>query len=153
MSGETIMKRGPYLLWGLLGATAIVGSAVYLGGSTYATTEEAVDGHKFKTSAILGGRQHINEFESFVGGEVSAFMGGVELDFSGSTMSGDETELELFVVMGGIDLRIPSDWVVVDRAAIVMGGIEDQTRVPDGAIAKRLVLRGSVFMGGLHIRN
>ncbi len=147
------MKRGPYLLWGLLGATAIVGCAVYLGGSTYTTTEEAVDGNRFKTSAILGGRQHVNEFESFVGGEVSAFMGGVELDFTGSTMSGDETELELFVVMGGVDLRIPSDWIVVDEVAIVMGGIDDQSTVRDPAIAKRLVLNGSVFMGGLNIRN
>jgi hypothetical protein len=147
------MKRGPYLLWGLLGATAIVGSAVYLGGTTYATTEEAVDGNRFRTSAILGGRQHSNEFESFVGGDVSAFMGGVELDFTGSTMSGDETELDLFVVMGGVDLRIPRDWIIVDKVAIVMGGIDDQTQVPDPAVAKRLVLNGSVLMGGLHIRN
>jgi len=147
------VKRGPYLLWGLLGATAIVGSAVYLGGSTYATTEEAVDGNRFKTSAILGGRQHDNEFENFVGGDVTAFMGGVELDFTGSTMSGPETTLNLFVVMGGVDLRIPTDWVVVDEVGIIMGGVEDQTKVPDAAIAKRLVLNGSVFMGGLHIRN
>ena len=147
------MKPGPYLIWGLLGAAAIVGSAVFLGRTTYATTEEAADGSRFRTSAILGGRQHRNEFETFVGGEVTAFMGGVELDFSGSTMSGDETVLELFVVMGGVDLRIPSDWVVVDEVGIVMGGIEDQTRPPDGATAKRLVLDGSVFMGGLHIRN
>lgn len=147
------MKRGPYLLWGLLGATAIVGCAVYLGGSTYATTEEAVDGNRFRTSAILGGRQHSNEFDNFVGGEVTAFMGGVELDFSRSTMSGTETTLDLFVVMGGVDLRIPTDWVIVDEVGIIMGGIEDQTKVPDPAIAKRLVLNGSVFMGGLHIQN
>jgi hypothetical protein len=147
------MKRGPYLLWGLLGATAIVGSAVYLGGSTYATTEAAADGSEFRTSAILGGRQHRNEFETFVGGEITAFMGGVELDFTGSTMSGDEAELEMFVVMGGVDLRIPGDWVVVDKVGIVMGGVEDKTRRPDTAAAKRLVLSGSVFMGGLNIRN
>lgn len=147
------MKRGPFLLWGLLGATAIVGSAVYLGGTTYATTEAVADGSRFRTSAILGGRQHRNEFETFVGGEVTAFMGGVELDFTGSTMSGNEAELELFIVMGGVELRIPGDWVIVDEVGIVMGGIEDKTRRPDVATAKRLVLSGSVLMGGLNIRN
>jgi hypothetical protein len=147
------MKRGPFLLWGLLGATAIVACAVYLGGATFARTEAVADGSKFRTSAILGGRQHRNEFETFVGGEVTAFMGGVELDFTGSTMSGNETELELFVVMGGVDLRIPGDWVIVDEVGIVMGGIEDKTRRPDVATAKRLVLSGSVLMGGLNIRN
>ena len=147
------MKPGPYLLWGLLGATAIIGSAVYLGRTTYATTEVVDDGREFKTSAILGGRQHRNEFETFVGGEVTAFMGGVELDFTGSTMTGDEAELELFVVMGGVDVRIPGDWIIVDEVGIVMGGIEDKSRRPDSATAKRLVLSGSVFMGGLNIRN
>lgn len=146
------MKPGPYLLWGLLGATAIVGSAVYLGRTTNATTEEVADG-RFKTSAILGGREHDNDLENFAGGEVTAFMGGVELDFSGSTMIADETTLKLFVVMGGVDLRVPGDWLVVDEVGIVMGGIEDKTRVPDPATAKRLVLDGTVLMGGLHIRN
>jgi len=147
------MKPGPYLFWGLLGATAIVGSAVYLGRSTYAPTEEIADGNQFRTSAILGGREHDNAFENFVGGDVTAFLGGVDLDLSDSTMSGDEAVIEVFVVMGGIELRVPRDWVVVDEVGIVMGGLEDQSRAPDSATAKRLVLRGSVFMGGLNIRN
>lgn len=147
------MKRGPYLFWGLLGATAIVACAVYLGGTTYTPTEGITDDGRFRTSAILGGRQHRNELGTFVGGEVTAFMGGVELDFSGSTMSGEEAELDLFVVMGGVDMRIPRDWVIVDEVGIVMGGIEDQTRAPDSATAKRLVLNGSVLMGGLNIKN
>lgn len=147
------MKPGRYLIWGLLGAAAIVVSAVYLGESTYATTEAVTDGSKFRTTAILGGREHNNAFEAFVGGEVTAFMGGVELDLSGSTMSGDEVTLDVFVVMGGINLRVPRDWIVVNNVGILMGGVEDKSRVPDPATAKRLVLRGSVFMGGLDIRN
>lgn len=147
------MQRGKYLIWGLLGAAAIVVSAVYLGDSTYATTEATDDGSKFKTTAILGGRQHNNAFEAFVGGDVTAFMGGVELDLSRSTMSGNEVTLEVFVVMGGINLRVPADWVVVNNVGVLMGGIEDRSRVADPATAKRLILRGSVFMGGLEIRN
>ena len=147
------MKPRPYLIFGLLGAAAIVGCAVWLGQSTYATTEAVADGRELRTSAILGGRKHNNAFEEFVGGDVTAFMGGVELDLTESTMSGDETVLEVFVVMGGIDLRVPDDWVVVNDVGILMGGMEDKTRPPDIATAKRLVVRGSVFMGGMEIRN
>lgn len=147
------MKPRPYLIWGLLGSAAIVGSAVYLGESTYATTEAAADGREFRTSAILGGRKHNNAFEEFVGGDVTAFMGGVDIDLSDSTMRGEEVVLDVFVVMGGINLRIPGDWVVVNDVGILMGGMEDKSRVADMATAKRLVVRGSVFMGGMEIYN
>lgn len=148
------MKPGPYLIWGLLGAAAIVAFSVFLAQSSPATNEALADGNAFSTTAILSGRSHRNAFDAFVGGEASAFMGGVELDFRGSNMEQDEAALQVFAMMGGIDLRIPQDWVVVNDMNLIMGGIEDNTQgTPDSESAKRLVLRGTVFMGGLNIRN
>jgi hypothetical protein len=34
-----------------------------------------------------------------------------------------------------------------------MGGVEDKTRAPQGAPAKRLLLRGIVVMGGVTVKN
>jgi hypothetical protein len=34
-----------------------------------------------------------------------------------------------------------------------MGGVEDKTRPPQGAMAHRLVLRGFAIMGGVEVRN
>lgn len=148
------MKPGPYLIWGLLGAGAIVGLAAILMQSAPAMTERALaDGNAFRTTAILGGRQHHGAFDSFVGGEANAFLGGVELDLRGSTMSEDAAAIEVFVMMGGINIRIPEDWEVVNDVNVVMGGIDDKTQRSNSESAKRLILHGTVLMGGLNIRN
>jgi hypothetical protein len=147
------MKPGPYLIWGLLGAAAIVVIAVFISQSSPVTTEALADGTGFKTTAILSGRQHHDELDSIVGGEANAFMGGIQLDLRNATMSESSAVIEVFVMMGGIDLWIPADWVVVSDVDVVMGGIEDKTRRPNGESPKRLVLQGTVLMGGLNIRN
>lgn len=147
------MKPGPYLIWGLLGAAAIVALAVFLTQSEAARDEVLADGSAFRTSAILGGKTHRNTFDAFAGGDANAFMGGLELDFRGSSMAEAEAELEIFVMMGGIDLRIPQDWVIVNDLDVLMGGVEDHSHAPDTEIAGRLVLSGTVLMGGLQIRN
>ena len=104
-------------------------------------------------SGLFGGRTHTNAFESFAGGELHAVMGGIELDFRGSTLAADEAEIEIFVMMGGINLRIPEDWVVVDEIDSLMGGVENKTQARGAATGRRLVLRGAVLMGGVNIRN
>ena len=148
------MKPGPYLIWGLLGAAAIVVASVFLSQTTSATSGVLLaDGSRIQTSAILSGRNQEIEFDSFVGGELNAVMGGMELDFRESSIEGDLAILDLFVMMGGIQMRIPSDWVVVNEMTVIMGGIEDRTNVTDREGAKRLVLRGTLLMGGLDIRN
>jgi hypothetical protein len=147
------MKPGPYLIWGLIGAAAIVVAAMFVSQATSATTEPFIDGSRIRTSAILGEREHTNSFESFAGGELHTVMGSMELDFRGSSMGGDQAEIEVFLMMGGIDLRVPEDWVIVNELNLIMGGIEDKTETPAGANAGRLVLRGTVLMGGLNVRN
>jgi hypothetical protein len=147
------MRPGPYLIWGLLGAAGIVALAAFLSQASPQTVRQFENGTGFKTTAILGGRQHHNAIESFVGGEANAFLGGVQLDLRDSTMSEASAVIDIFVMMGGIDLWIPADWVVVNEVDVVMGGIEDKTRRSSSEGARRLVLQGTVLMGGLNIRN
>jgi hypothetical protein len=80
-------------------------------------------------------------------------MGGVELDFRDSSMQGEQATIDLFVMMGGVDLRIPQNWVVVNDLDLLMGGVDDKTRPASAAKANRLLLRGTVVMGGVNIRN
>jgi hypothetical protein len=148
-----MMKPGPYLIWGLLGAAAIVVIGVFLAQSTLTRSETLSEEGVLRTSAILGGRNHRNAMASFSGGDLTALMGGIQLDLSSSSMSGDEAEVDLFVMMGGIDLRIPRGWIVISDMDLLLGGIDDKSQKPDSATAKRLVLRGTVLMGGVSIRN
>ena len=147
------MKPGPYLIWGLLGAAAIVAAAISLSRSTSATSGVFADESQFQTSAILSGRNHNYAIDAFVAGNVNAFMGGAQLDFRGSTIEGDMAVVDMFVMMGGVEIRIPSGWIVVNDLNLLMGGIEDNTVVQETEGAKRLVLQGTLIMGGVSIKN
>src|SRR2546421_6111096 len=105
----------------------------------------------FSSTAILGGIERQNNSSAFRGAEASAFMGGVKLDLRDATMEGDEAKIEVSAMMGGVNIRIPRTWTVVNRVTPIMGGVEDRTRPTDSN--KRLVIEGTVLMGGLEINN
>ena len=105
----------------------------------------------FTSTAVLGSIERRNSSSAFRGAEASAFMGGVNLDFRDATMEGDEARIEVSAIMGGIELRIPRTWTVINRVTPVLGGVEDHTRSADSN--KRIVIEGTVFMGGLEIKN
>jgi len=105
----------------------------------------------FSSSVILGGIERRNTSSAFRGADASALLGGVKLDLSDATMQDNQARIHVSAFMGGIELRIPRDWTVVNHVTPVMGGVEDHTRSGDGS--KRLVIEGTVFMGGLEIRN
>jgi len=89
----------------------------------------------------------------FQGGDVTAIMGGHEIDLRPARMAGDTAVIDLFVLMGGVDMRVPEDWAVTCEAIPVMGGVEDRTRPPAGEIKGRLILRGFIMMGGVEVKN
>lgn len=110
------------------------------------TQDPAVD-----LTVIMGGTQLKVDTQNFQGGEITSIMGGVELDLRGASMATEAT-LHVFVVMGGIDIKIPADWTVVVNGIPLMAGIEDKS-VPPAQPGKRLVITGYLLMGGMEIKN
>jgi hypothetical protein len=55
--------------------------------------------------------------------------------------------------MGSVELRIPRDWTVESRMSAMLGSFEDMTAAPVDGSAKRFVVRGSVMLGSVEIRN
>jgi hypothetical protein len=105
----------------------------------------------FSDSAFLGGVVRKYDHSDFQRGEAEAFMGGIDLDFRDAIIEGDEARLEVTAVMGGVNIRVPRNWNVVSRVTPIMGGVKDRTTSRSGN--KRLVIEGTVLMGGLDIRN
>jgi predicted membrane protein len=105
----------------------------------------------FSETAVLGGVDRQNNSQKFHGGEATAFMGGVKLDLREAVMEGSEATIDVTTVMGGVELHIPREWTIVNRVTPVLGGVEDHTRSGDGS--KRLIVEGTVVMGGLNISN
>ena len=133
----------------------IVATAVFFGvngpQSNASDRETLTREPNFSSTAILGGVERQNTSSAFRSAEASAFMGGIKLDFRDSTMEGNEARIEISAIMGGVDIRVPRTWTVVNRVTPVMGGVKDHTHSTDSD--KRLVIEGTVLMGGLDIRN
>jgi predicted membrane protein len=102
--------------------------------------------------AVLGAVSRGNNSPAFRGGELTAVMGGCEIDLRHAAIDG-EAVIEIFAWWGGIDIRVPEDWTVVSTVVPIMGGVDDKTRPPQGASRHRLVLRGFVVMAGVEVKN
>jgi predicted membrane protein len=104
--------------------------------------------------AVLGGSQRTSNSARFRGGDMTAFMGGCELDLRQAAIEpGGVATIDVLAVMGGHDIRVPENWSVVTRVVPFMGGIEDKRTGPKAGASATLVLRGFVMMGGLEIKN
>ena len=117
--------------------------------------ERQSDGHSsFSALAIMGGVARRSSSQSFRGADLTAVMGGCEIDLRQASIEpGQEAVIDVFAFWGGIDVKVPEDWTVVTRAMPLMGGVEDKTRAPQPEVGKRLVIRGIVVMGGIAVKN
>lgn len=127
------------------------GSMVWRG--LYGTRVRAADtADTVSGIAILGGVKRRNNSRTFKGGDLTAIMGGCEIDLRQAAIDG-EAAIEVFAMWGGIDIRVPENWTVINRVMPLLGGVEDKTHPPPGTTAHRLVLRGFAVMGGIEVKN
>jgi predicted membrane protein len=105
-----------------------------------------------RATAVLGGVSRGNNSAAFRGGELTAMMGGCEIDLRHASIDG-EAVIDIFAIWGGVEIRVPPDWTVASRVTPILGGVDDKTRPPQGASRHRLVLRGFVVMAGVEIKN
>jgi len=91
--------------------------------------------------------------EDFRGGEVTAIMGGHEIDLRPAKIASGTAVIDLFVWWGGVEIKVPEDWKVTNEALALMGGVDDKTRMPQGEIRGHLVLKGPIIMGGVEVKN
>lgn len=121
--------------------------------NTRTEMHDAGSDNYIKHFALMSGVKRAITTKNFQGGELSAIMGGIDIDLRGSQMEGTEVVLEVVTIWGGIELHIPAQWTVVVRANPIMGGIEDRTYSPKEGEVKRLIIVGTVIMGGVEIKN
>ena len=55
-------------------------------------------------------------------------------------------------MMGGVEVRVPDNVIVKNRATLFLGGIEDNTRPEEGKNNPILYIDGSIVMGGVEIK-
>jgi hypothetical protein len=107
----------------------------------------------FSGFAMWSGVDRKPTSQAFRGGDFTAIMGGGEVDLRGAKPVPGGCVIEVFLLMGGLDIYVPPGWTVVNELFAVMGGIEDSRKSvpPDGADV--LILKGIAVMGGVEIQN
>lgn len=136
--------------WPLLLIVAGVGVIwqVFAGTSSRSQLEADVRG-----IAVLGGFKRGSGSQDFRAGELTAILGGCEIDLRDASIQNGQAIINCFAFWGGIDIKVPEDWNVTVEALPIMGGFEDRTRHPQGGSTKQLIIRGIAVMGGVNIKN
>ena len=138
----------------------LIGTNLVMQTVRSATRSAEDQGQRVSMFAVLGGVKRSNA-GPFHGGEITALMGGAQLDLRQAVIApGAEAAIDIFGLMGGIEIIVPPDWTISTPLLPVLGGIEDKRLAPLPGIAQagaaatppRLVLRGFVMMGGVTLR-
>jgi predicted membrane protein len=86
--------------------------------------------------------------------DTTSLMGGCELDLREALLGADGiAHVEIFALMGGVEIFVPPTWTVVTHVMPIMGGVEDKTHTVPSTTTQQLIIRGTVMMGGVVISN
>ena len=118
-----------------------------------ASTAWTSDDSIISAVAILGGVDRKCSSQGFKGGQLTAVMGGCEIDLREASIVDSPAVIDVFALWGGVELAVPEDWTVTMKTQPIMGGISDRTTAPRGGSDKNLILKGTVVMGGLEVKN
>lgn len=102
--------------------------------------------------AVMAGLQRSSSSAGFLGGDLTAIMGGCEVDLRSAQIDKSDPVIDVFALWGGIVIRVPETWGVVGKVTPIMGAFEDKTRAPRDP-KHYLVVRGTVLMGGVEVKN
>ena len=143
-------------------------------GSGSPGTVDAAD--RFTAFSFMSGVERKITSLNFHGGDATAIMGGCEIDLRQARIGDGPAVIDVFAFWGGIELFVPSEWVVRNEAVPIMGGLVDSRKsvsaeggsvvagIQIGSVVRGdattgtdpnrvLIIRGGALMGGIEIKN
>lgn len=105
---------------------------------------------------IFGGSKEIVTSKEFVGADISAIFGGVDINLTQADSQLDTITIGVRAIFGGIEIIVPPNWDVKNEVFVALGSVEDQRtiRVLDaGTQKKTLILKGLCSFGGVEIKS
>lgn len=106
-------------------------------------------------TAIFGAFKRRVLTQTFRGGELTAIFGGFEVDLRHAAMTDNQARVDVFVLFGGGEIRVPEGWEIANRATSIMGNVGDNTYHGGEvqAVRPRLVLTGLTLFGGVEVKS
>ncbi len=103
--------------------------------------------------AVMSGVVRSSNSQSFRGGDLTAIMGGCEIDLRQAAIAEGEASIQVLAFWGGIEIKVPEHWNVRSSVIPLMGGFEDKTRQPRAGSPQTLFVKGFAIMGGIEVHN
>ncbi|GLH66687.1 LiaF transmembrane domain-containing protein [Geothrix edaphica] len=106
-------------------------------------------------TAIFGGFKRRISTQSFKGGELTAIFGGYEVDLRQAVLENGQARIDVFVLFGGGEIRVPEGWEISNRATAIAGALNDSTHHGPASLESRprLVVTGLILFGGTEVKS
>jgi len=106
-------------------------------------------------TAIFGGFKRRVLTQAFKGGELTAIFGGYEVDLRGAALENGQARIDVFVLFGGGEIRVPDGWEIANRATAIAGALNDSTHHGPSSTESRprLVITGLILFGGTEVKS
>ncbi len=107
----------------------------------------------FDLTTAMTGREFTSTAKAFDGGRATTWAGGTEIDLRGATLGPDGADIEVLIVFGGMDMRVPAGWNVDLDVQSFCGGADAPADKPGLASdVPTLRIWGNIYFGGLSVR-
>jgi predicted membrane protein len=105
---------------------------------------------------VFSGIKRKVDSQDFKGGDVVAVFGGVNIDLRNAAIAGERAVIDLNLLFGGVDIRVPETWNVVMKGVAIFGAFEDKTTHPKAdpnVKTPELVITGAAMFAGVNAKN
>ena len=119
------------------------------------TIENRTEDGFVNSNNVFSGTKHVILDEVFKGAAIHVTCGGSVLDLRHTTIEDGETYIDIECVLGGVEVYVSNEWLVLTEISPILGGIEDERQIANNNNNdnKKLVLRGKVTLGGVVLKN
>lgn len=140
-----------FQLWPLI--LIVVGLNIVRKALGRSRSRDGESASEVRSLAFLSGQSHKCTCSEFDCGDVTAILGGSEVDLRRAEMVNGERVVDVFALWGGVDIKVPRSWSVIGRVNTFLGGFDDRTDHSQADPNKRLVVQGMAVMGGVEVSN
>lgn len=89
--------------------------------------EQAALDNDASMTVILGDQRIVSEATAFRGGSLTVIMGDVTLDLRNATLREDGADIDVFCMLGELNIVVPREWRVEVRGTPILGEFKDDT--------------------------